>query len=329
MRVIAAMLLSASLSAQSQDWIEIAPDVLVVVNAGSVNQVVIVFESFVVVFDPGSVVEARTLANAIDNRTDKPVRYVINSHFHPDHSAGAAVFAAAGAEVVAAESARPDYEVFVREDFANKVASNPEVYRGLQYSPPTLYLEEDWVIDDGEQRLELTHYGHGHTTGDLVGWIPEHKILLPADLSTNGQHNLANASLSGWISILETLRGLEADQVVPGHRELAGPEILVKSYDYIVALRSGVGEMVTRGLTYSEILETIDIPFYEEWSGIPVGDEATNVRTAYLEVGGKMPLASRLRALFTRRRIAALMGLGFLFGGAAAVRYFWIRPHVN
>ena len=62
------------------------------------NQVFIVFDSFVAVFDPSGIVQAKHLMKEIRARTDKPIRYVINSHFHPDHSAGAAVFAAAGTD---------------------------------------------------------------------------------------------------------------------------------------------------------------------------------------------------------------------------------------
>ena len=268
-----------------------------------VNQAFIVFNSFVLVFDAGGVIEARELLREIESRTDKPVRYVVNSHFHPDHSAGAAVFAAVGAEVVAHEGSRRDFEGWASEDFARKTAKNPEDYGGLVYSPPTTYLQATLVLDDGAQRVELRHYGHGHTSGDLVGWMPGLGVLLAGDLSTNGQHNLANASLSGWIAVLEALRGLGVLHVVPGHLDLAGPEILDTSYRYLVALRSEVAEMVARGLTYDEIRETIDIPLYEEWTGLSVRDEPRHVLLAFWEAGGRLPLAQRIRRMVSRRRL--------------------------
>jgi len=180
--------LSVPLSAAAPA-IELAPGVFMRNLDPAANQVFVMFGSYVVVFDPGSVIDARSLLTEIQSRTDKPIRYVINSHFHPDHSAGAAVFAEAGAEVVAAEAARNAFENWVPEDFAKKMQNRPEDYRGLEYVPPTRWVEQTWVLDDGTQRLELIHYGHGHTSGDLVGWMPGPRILFPGDLSTNGQHN--------------------------------------------------------------------------------------------------------------------------------------------
>lgn len=269
--------------------LEIAPDVFMRDQGGryGANQVFIVFDSFVVVFDPGRVPHARELVQEIRQRTDKPVRYVINSHFHPDHAAGAAVLAPLGAEVVAAAAARKYFEGWAREDFAAKVESEPAVYAGLAYAPPTRYLDERWTIDDGVQRLELSYHGPAHTTGDLVGWLPRVRVLLAGDLSTNGQHNAAGANFAGWIAALDELRGLEPAVVVPGHLELAGPEILGLSRRYLVELRAQVQDMVARGMRFEQVLRSVRIPFYEAWSGVPVSAEEGNVARVYTEVGGR------------------------------------------
>jgi glyoxylase-like metal-dependent hydrolase (beta-lactamase superfamily II) len=208
---------------------------------------------------------------------------------------------------VAAAAARGDFERWARRDFAYKVRTAPHVYEGLAFSPPTRYLHEPWVIDDGAQRLELIHYGHGHTSGDLVGWLPRPRILLAGDLSTNGQHNLANANVSGWIAVLERLRALKPLHVVPGHRRRAGPEILDKSHRYLFELRDQVRTLVGKGRTYDEIREEVDIPFYEEWSGVSVRHEPTHVARASTEAGGVRtpppPLLSLQRITWELRRL--------------------------
>ncbi len=307
---------------------ELAPGVFMrdLNNYPGSNQVFIVFDSFVAVFDPSGITQAKNLMKEIRARTDKPIRYVINSHFHPDHSAGAAVFAAAGAEVVAAAAAREDFEGWARRDFAAKVKNHRDEYRDFEYAPPTRYLEQPWVLDDGVQRLELTHYGHGHTSGDLVGWLPKQRILLAGDLSTNGQHNLAGANISGWISILEKLRALEPKVVVPGHKALAGPELLDKSYQYLTELRAQVTDMVKRGMTFEQIIAAVDIPFYEKWSGVAVRNEIQHLQRAYAEAGGKREEA---QPLITKKRVvglAAVAALSASLMGVLFVRRRRLRP---
>ena len=287
--------------------VELAPGVFFRDLTPFGNQVFVIFAEFVIVFDAGAVVEARNLLRIIREHTDKPIRYVINSHFHPDHSAGAAVFAAEGAEVVAAAAGRHDFDVWVPTDFARKAAANPADYAGLSYAPPTRWIEASWTIDDGYQRLEILHFGHGHTAGDLVGWMPRRHILFSQDLSTNGQHNLANANLSGWIHVLERLRALNPRLVVPGHKALTGPDNLRRSYRYLTELRRQVRDMVELNMSYEQILATIDIPMYEEWSGVPVRDEPVHVLKAFTEAGGV-----RTRPFISRRRALLLTALGIV-----------------
>lgn len=283
------------------------------------NQVFVVFGSFVVVFDPGDIIQARELLREIRSRTNLPIRYVINSHFHPDHAVGAALFQADGAEVVAASAARRDFENWARHDWARKVQEDPEAYHGLTYAPPTQYVDTNRTIDDGVQRLELMHLGHGHTSGDLVGWMPAHRVLFSGDLSTNGQHNLANADLSGWIAALETLRTLRPLYVVPGHKALAGPEVLDKSYRYLLVLREQVRTMVGRGMTYEEILATIHIPLYDEWSGVSVRNEPMHVQRAFKEAGGRTPESP------VGKRDVALGGVGLTSAASVVALWSWRR----
>ena len=269
---------------------EIAPDVFMRDLDGiyGSNQVFIIFDDYVVVFDPGRVPHARDLLTEIRARTEKPIRFVVVSHVHPDHAAGAAIFQPLGAEIVAAEKSRNSFENWGRKDFEKKLETQPDIYAGLTYALPTKYVEDFWALDDGAHRLELHFYGPGHTSGDLVGWLPEHRVLLAGDLSTNGQHNLASANVASWITVLERLQALKPLIVVPGHRSIAGPEILEKSHRYLVELKTQVQDMVTQGLEFPQVMEAVDIPFYTAWSGVAVRDEPDNVERVFVQVGGGM-----------------------------------------
>ncbi len=305
----------AAIARLAPSIIELAPGVYMrdKKNLHGSNQAFIEFGSYVVVFDPSTIIQARQLLEEIRTRMSKPVRYVIVSHFHPDHSAGAAVFAAAGAEIVAAAAARNDFEVWLRKDFANKTLSRPAEYRGVAYSPPSRYIESTWVLDDGVQRLEVIPVGHGHTSGDLVAWMPKYRILFAGDLSTDGFLNLANANISGWIAAIERLRALNPDQVVLGHGPLAKAQALEASQRYLVQLQSKVRSMMAGGMTFEEIAR---------WYGnTPARTAMVDVELAYAEAGG---IQDRSSPLITGKCIgwtAALVAAILLFIGFRS----WMR----
>jgi glyoxylase-like metal-dependent hydrolase (beta-lactamase superfamily II) len=251
------------------------------------NQIFIAFDDYVVVFDAGRVDQARLLDSEIRARFDKPVRFVVHSHFHPDHTAGAAVITGEDVEFLASAADRESFEGWAREDFANKVKKSPEQYRDLHYPAPTRYLEETEIFDDGRQRLEVIHYGHGHTKGDLVGWLPNHGILLVGDLCENRQYpTFANSNVKEWTEILDRLRSLPVKKVVPGHSHLGGPEMIETYHRFFVELQRQVSEMVARGMTFQQVLREVEVPFFEEWTGIAVRDVPMCVAVVYREAGG-------------------------------------------
>ena len=267
---------------------EIAPGVFSrQIQYRSANQTFVVFEDYVVVFDPGEVVEVPGLLEAIRARSDKPIRYAVVSHFHPDHAAGASVLEDEGAEVIAGVHGRQDQEGWARAVFEQRVAGRMEGYAGLQF-PSITYMDLPKIFDDGSQRMEIRHYGHGHTTGDLVAWLPKHGILLTADVSNNGPLNLDNSDIASWIGVLDQLAGLPVRIVVPGHGERGERGLLEMNRRFLAELLRLVGNMVEGGRSFEEVLAEIEIPFHEEWIGDAVRDTPGNVKRAFLEVGGTL-----------------------------------------
>lgn len=291
---------------------EVAPRVFVrEFQAHSSNQSFVVFDDYVVVFDPGSVEQARLLLEEIRARTPLPVRFAIVSHFHPDHAAGAPIFEAEGAEVLAGAGGRSDFEGWARRTFDERVRDGWKGYEGLEY-PTIRYLDEPLILDDGHQHMEVRHYGHGHTSGDLIAWLPGPGVLLTADVCNNGILNLANASTAGWIEVLDQLVQLPVKIVVPGHGALGGPELFEPNRRFLVELRAQVGEMVARGWSLEQVLDEVAVPFYEAWTGEAVRDHPMNVGRVYGELGGTQWPEPRL--LSPRRVAAGLAALGAVGG---------------
>lgn len=249
------------------------------------NQTFVIFDNYVVVFDPGYVMEARALLDEIKFRTDKPVKYVISSHFHPDHAAGASVFEAEGAEAIAGAKGKHDYEIWARNLFNRRVKEKAEGYALLNY-PAFRYIEKPLILDDGKIRMEIKHYGHAHTQGDLLAWLPKQGVLLVTDVANNGPLNLANADISKWIAILKKLANMPIEVVVPGHGKLGGREILDMNIYFLSEMKTEITKMVKNGMGYYDILDEIEIPAYKERFGEKVRDNPTNVKRVFLEVGG-------------------------------------------
>lgn len=262
---------------------EIAPGVFSRhTSYSSANQTFVVFKQYVVVFDPGEANEAPALLEEIRAQTDLPVRYVISSHHHPDHAFGVSLFEQEGAEAIASVSGKTDYEVWARKLFQHRAAKGEEGFAGLAY-PQFTYIDQPLILDDGRQRMEIRHYGHGHTMADLVAWLPQHGILLSADATNNGPISLANANITHWINVLEQLEELPVQIVIPGHGLRGGPELIDMNRRFLTELMARVMDMVQRGLSFNQVLSQIEIPFYEQWSGLPVRDRPKNVQVAYLE----------------------------------------------
>ena len=189
--------------------------------------------------------------------------------------------------MIASVRGRRDSEGWARKLFERRVEEEEEGYTDLSY-PRIRYVNLPMILDDGRQRMEIRHYGHGHTTGDLVAWLPKGRILLTADLSNNGPLNLANANIASWIEVLNQLAALPVQTLVPGHGARGGPELLEMNRRFLSELRSRVGDMVERGMSYEEVLAAIEIPFHEQWSRVAVRDKPGNVKRAFLEMGGSV-----------------------------------------
>lgn len=267
---------------------EVAPDVFLrQLQYHNANQTFVIFDNYVVVFDPGYVIEAKGLLESIRGRTNKPIKYVISSHFHPDHAAGASVFETEGAKVIASANGKLDYDIWARKLFMRRVKENAEGYAGLSY-PNFNYIENPLVLDDGQMRMEVKRYGHGHTQGDLIAWLPKQGVLLMGDVANNGPLNLANANIAEWITVLKQLASLPIKIIIPGHGKLGGHKILEMNEYFLSQMLTEIARMVMRGMNFNEVLDVIEIPAYEKWAGVEINDNPTNVKRVFLEVGGTL-----------------------------------------
>jgi phosphoglycerate dehydrogenase-like enzyme/glyoxylase-like metal-dependent hydrolase (beta-lactamase superfamily II) len=256
---------------------------------GGCNNIWVLFDDFVLVYDANFPKEAGDVLAAIKQTTDKPVRYVLDSHHHGDHAYGNAVFAKHGVTVIAQANCARLLRVNGPKEFKD-AGSGPAGRKDIRESSlkvPDLIFDEKLVIDDGKRRAELYFLGHAHTAGDAVLYLPKEKILCTGDACVNGAYNfMGHSDSASWIRVLDRMKQLDVKLVCPGHGPLAGRELFDKQQRYFVELRKQVQKGIDANQDFDDIRRNVNMPWYKEWTGVePTKD---NVKFVFDELTGRV-----------------------------------------
>ena len=214
---------------------------------GDPNSGVIIGDKYIMVSDATATpLMAQDLIARIREVSDKPIKYVLLTHYHAVRVLGASAYLAEGAtEVIASKGT---YDLIVErgaEDMQSEMARFPRLFRGADSIPgltwPTLVFGDGKPGRDGSIRLDLGgvsvdiwHPGAGHTRGDTIAWVEAEKVLFSGDLvEYQAGVYTGDAHLAEWPVTLEALRGLQAEAIVPGRGEaMIGNANVNKSLDY-------------------------------------------------------------------------------------------------
>jgi cyclase len=207
----------------------------------------------------------RDLLTTIGGVTSAPVRTLVNTHHHPDHTAGNGLFT--GATIVAHENAREEMRMLGLPH--NSGIWTDVDYGDLQLALPFLTFAERLTLWADELRCDLLFCGGpAHTTNDVVAWLPERSVLFAGDLLFNGGTPfLLSGSVLGAIDVLETfLRPLGARTIVPGHGPVGGPELIDEVLGYLRFVRDLAVQGREAGVSPLELARGTDLGRYAEWS---------------------------------------------------------------
>ncbi len=253
---------------------------------GGSNNIWVVFEDYVVVIDANFPKEAGDVLAAIRKTTTKPVRYVLDTHHHGDHAWGNAVWIKAGATIVAQTQCGRLLRQTGPAEFAaaGKGPTGRKDVASTTLGMPTLLFDDKLVLDDGKQRVEFLHFGHSHTIGDAVAYLPKHKILCTGDACVNGPYNfMGHSDSASWVRCLERMQQLDVQTVLPGHGPPLGKELLAKQKRYFIELRREVKKGIDEGKELADIIKAIDLPWYKEWTTVkPAVDNIKHVWNEYM-----------------------------------------------
>jgi cyclase len=229
--------------------------------------------------------ERRTRAylDAIAKVTAQPVRTLLNTHHHGDHTFGNCLFA--GATIVAHERCRDEVVAFGPP--ANKGIFTEVEWGDLPVTPPFLTYSTGVTLWSGDLRCEVRYVGTpAHTTNDSIVWIPDRSVLFAGDLLFNGGTPfLLVGSIAGSIEVLEqVVRPLGAATIVPGHGPVCGPELIEDVLGYVRFVEALARSGKAAGLSPLEAAREADLGRYAAWTDAEriVG----NLHRAYLELAG-------------------------------------------
>jgi len=221
------------------------------------NATALITDEGVLLIDDKFEVDYDNMVALLRTVTDQPVRYVVNTHHHPDHTGSNARFQAAGALIVTSEMAR-----------VNMAERN---YAGQ----PIFTMEESARIHLGGRSVDLLFMGRAHTNGDIVVYFRDFQILVAGDLFTYGDQlpqlidYSSGGSAKAWTRTLDRILELGFETVVPGHGPPTTKAVMRTFRDSTVALRERASEVLAQGASRDEFEAVMREEF--GWEDLHVG----------------------------------------------------------
>jgi quinoprotein relay system zinc metallohydrolase 2 len=216
----------------------------------------------------GSAKVGEQLHAAIRAVTDRPIKYVINSHMHPDHVFGNAAFKADSPTFVGHyKLARGLGSRAERYLAANKQMMGDAVLEGTEIILPTLSVKEPTTLDLGGRTLLLEAQATAHTDNDLIVTDNQTDTLILADLLFSVHVPTLDGSIKGWLTLLDSLKDRKAARVVPGHgpHAMELPGALVPEQDYLSIIATDVRNLIKQGKTLEDAVKIAGMSQRDKW----------------------------------------------------------------
>ncbi|MGX5185493.1 MBL fold metallo-hydrolase [Streptomyces avermitilis] len=228
---------------------------------------------------------ARQLRYVVGDLSPTPVDLLVNTHSHGDHTFGNYLFE--HATVVAHRKAAAE----MAEHGLALTTLWPDVRWGhVEAGAPEVVFDDRMTLPTSGFRIELIHFGPGHTAGDTVVWLPGQRVLFTGDLVLSGATPFTlMGSVAGSLRVLDRLRALEPLVVVPGHGPVGGPELLDADAGYLRWVRGLARQGIAEGLAPLALARATNLGPYAQLTDSE--RLVCNLYRAYAEEHGAEPAA--------------------------------------
>jgi cyclase len=287
-------------------------------NVGANSPVILTDDEALVIDSEITPAAARALVADLKAVTSKPVRYVVDSHYHYDHAHGNQVFTR-DAQVIGHDNTRRRMLTNVLEQYTylssvqpvparvealkqriaqesdpqQKAALERQVANSLAYleqvketivTPPNLTFDKTMTLYRGGREIRILYLGRGHTDTDVVVYLPKERIVCTGDLMESVVSYMGDSFPEDWIATLERLKAIDFDTVMPGHGVVFKGKTKIEAFQkYLRDVITQVTALRKQGLSADAAAAKVDVTAYaNEFASIRgVGIDAAAVRRIY------------------------------------------------
>ncbi|MGI9568953.1 MAG: MBL fold metallo-hydrolase [Desulfobulbia bacterium] len=245
---------------------EIGRDLFAFTAEGDPNSGVIIGDESVMVIDAQATpVAAGQVIDRIRQVTDKPIDYVVLSHYHAVRVLGASGFDAQ--QIISSDKCRAMIHERGQEDWLSELARMPRLFKKPDSIPgltwPTLTFDQKMSVNLGNRRVELIFMGRSHTAGDIVAWVPDSRVMFSGDaVEYKSACYCGDAHFTDWPSTLDNIAGFEPDALMPGRgAALKNPELVREAIgltrEFLVDHYRITASEAARGASLREAFEAV------------------------------------------------------------------------
>jgi glyoxylase-like metal-dependent hydrolase (beta-lactamase superfamily II) len=276
---------------------ELGPGLYAYTAEGDPNSGIIVGDDGVMVIDTQATpAMAEDVIARVKTVTDKPIKYVLLTHYHAVRVLGASAYK--GAEILASDETRKLIAERGQQDKDSEIGRFPRLFQAVETIPgltwPNLTFPDEVSVWLGKREVRIMHIGRGHTAGDVIAWVPDSNVVFSGDLvEYHSACYCGDAHFTDWPTTLDNLAGLDAVALVPGRGAALKTPQMVKegialTSDFLSTLYGSAQDSVAKGLTLKQAFDAARKVMDPKFSTYAIYEHCMpfNVSRAYDEARG-------------------------------------------